>query len=118
LWGCLSGATIEMWDAHLPELLALFADELHAHGGPRLDLAELELQLNLYTAMIGLSGLLLTPERMLHRVPQAASAAGPHDPMFDEHDQARNFLHIFTLFLHRWRKVDFGVMLEGLRGRL
>jgi hypothetical protein len=118
LWGCLSGATISMWDAHLDDLLTLFIGEYHAHGGPLLDLAELKLHLNLYTAMIGLSGLLLALDRVLHRVPQAASANGPHDPMFDVHDQARNFLHIFNLFLHRWQVEDFGAMLDKVRERL
>lgn len=82
LWGGLCGAGQDIWDNHLGELLDLFISELHAHGGPLLDKAELTLHLNLYTAMIGLAGLINVPQIVLFRLPEAAFASGPLDPVF------------------------------------
>jgi len=55
LWGCLSGAEVEIWDKHLDELLALFAVEFRNCGGPPLDVHELRLHLELYIAMMGVA---------------------------------------------------------------
>ena len=113
LWGCLSGAPLEIWDDHLDDLLVLFARELHAHGGPRLDIAELRLHLQLYVATMGLAGMLIAPERILFRLPEAVQASGPRDPLFRKSEQARNFLHIYTNFLNLWRTHDFGASLDA-----
>lgn len=112
LWGCLSAATVELWEQHLDEFLALFLRELHAQGGPHIETSELRLHLVLYIATIGLAGLLITPERILFRLPEAVQASGPHDPIFEKSEQARNLLHIFTNFLHLWQRLDFGANLD------
>lgn len=117
LWGGLCGAGLEIWDNHLGELLDLFIDELHAHGGPRLDKAELTLHLNLYTAMIGLAGLINVPQIVLFRLPEAATASGPLDPVFRRQESARSFLHIFTIFLNLWQAHDFGASLDLVLAR-
>lgn len=114
LWGCLSGAGIEIWDNHLDELLVLFTRELQEHGGPRLDISALKLYLNLYVATMGLAWLLGAPARILSRLPEAATVSGPRDPIFRKHESARNQLHISTVFLHLWRVHDFGASLERL----
>jgi hypothetical protein len=118
LWGGLCGASLEIWEHHLPELLDLFIDELHAHGGPRLDRAELILNLNLYTTMIGLAGLINVPAIVLYRLPEAATASGPLDPVFEKNESARSFLHIFTIFLHQWQAYDFSASLETMLARM
>ena len=118
LWGASSGATLEIWDRHLDELLALFVDELHAHGGPLLDIAELKLHLDLYVATMGLAGMMIAPERILFRLPEAVNATGPRDPVFGKSEQARNFLHIFTNFMNLWHTHDFGSSLDQLLERL
>src|SRR5207302_2501667 len=79
LWGGLCGASLEIWDDHLDELLALFTDELHAQGGPKLDLGELKLHLHLYTATMGIAQLIEAPALVLSRLPEAAQASGPLD---------------------------------------
>jgi hypothetical protein len=117
LWGSLSGATLEIWDRHLDELLALFIGELHSHGGPLLDSAELKLHLQLYVATMGLAGMMVAPERILFRLPDAVHASGPRDPIFRKSEQARNFLHIFTNFLNLWQTHDFGASLDQLLAR-
>lgn len=118
LWGSLCGASLSIWDRHLDELLSLFAAELHAHGGPRLDVAELELHMDCYVATMGLATLIEAPALVLSRLPEAAAARGPRDPVFLKDDVVRGFLHVFTAFLHLWQSHDFGARLDQVLGRL
>jgi hypothetical protein len=117
LWGCLCGAPLEIWDRHLDQLLALFVAELHEHGGPRLDVDELELHLQLYVAMMGVSYLIQSPSRILARLPEAATASGTLDPIFRKNETARNQLHIMTAMLNYWQTRDFGASLDRLLQR-
>ena len=117
LWGSLSAAGLEIWDDHFGELLALFARELHEQGGPRLEVAELKLHLDLYVATMGLAWLMEAPANVLFRLPEAATASGPHDPVFRRNESARNQLHISTAFLHLWQTHDFGASLDRLLER-
>ncbi len=117
LWGGLCGAGLDIWDHHLGELLTLFIHELQAHGGPKLDIAELTLNLNSYAAMIGLAGLINAPYIVLARLPEAATATGPLDPVFRRQESARSFLHIFTIFLSLWKAHDFGASLDLVLAR-
>ncbi|CAN7568739.1 hypothetical protein LJR219_004137 [Phenylobacterium sp. LjRoot219] len=117
LWGCLSGASVEIWDRHFDDLLALFVDEFNAHGGPRLDAAELKLHLQLYVATMGLAWLMEAPARILYRLPEAATASGPQDPVFLKNDSARGQLNVLTAFLNLWQTHDFGASLEQLLQR-
>lgn len=112
LWGCLVGAEVWVWERHLDELLTLFISEFHAHGGPPIAFARLKLHLQLYAATIGVAGIMIAPERILLRLPQAAAAAGPHDPVFEQSEEARGFLHILTVFMSFWRSSDIGKNLE------
>jgi hypothetical protein len=118
LWGSLCGAGLDIWDSHLEELLALFTAELHAHGGPRLDVTELELHLDFYVATMGLATLIEAPALVLSRLPEAAGASGPLDPVFFKDDVARGFLHVFAAFLHLWQRHDFGASLDRLLERM
>lgn len=114
LWGSLCGAGLDIWDNHLDELLALFTTELHAHGGPRLDVRELELHLDFYVATMGLATLIDAPALVLSRLPAAVHARDPLDPVFLKDDVTRGFLHVFTAFLHLWQSHDFGARLDRL----
>lgn len=118
LWGGLCGASLEIWDRHLDELLALFSGELHAHGGPRLDVAELRLHLHLSVAMLGLALMMDVPALVLSRLPEAVSAHGPLDPVLHKSEVARSFLHVFTAFLNLWETHDFGASLDQLLERM
>lgn len=117
LWGCLSGAPVAVWNRHFDELLALFVDEFAAHGGPRLDADELKLHMQLYVATMGLAWLMEAPARILFRLPEAASASGPHDPVFLKNDSARGQLNVMTAFLNLWETHDFGASLQRLLQR-
>lgn len=118
LWGSLCGASLEIWDEHLDELLELFAGELGAHGGPWLDVTELKLHMDFYVATMGLAVLIEAPALVQSRLPQAAAAHGPLDPVFLEDDVVRGFLHVFTAFLNLWQRHDFGASLDRLLERL
>jgi hypothetical protein len=112
LWGSLSAASLSIWDDHLDELLSLFTQELHEHGGPRLEVAELKLHLDLYVATMGLAWLMPAPSRILRLLPEAATASSPRDPVFKKHESARNQLHISSTFLHLWQTHEFGASLD------
>ncbi len=114
LWGCLVGADLVIWEHHLDELLALFVAEFTSHGGPAITAAELKLSLQLYAATIGLAGIMIAPERILLRLPEAEWASGPDDPIIRAHEEARCFLHILTIFLSQWRAQDFGASLATM----
>jgi hypothetical protein len=117
LWGCLCGASVDVWDNHLDELLALFVTELHENSGPRLDVRELELHLKLYIAVMGLSYFLDSPGRILFRLPEAVHASGPRDPAIRASETARNQLSISTVFLNAWRKRDIPAALDEVLRR-
>jgi len=117
LWGGLCGASLEIWDRHLDELLDVFGREFHRHGGPRLDLGELRLHLHLYVATIGLAGLIQAPAIVRSYLPEAEHAAGPLDPVFHRSEAARSFLHIFTAFLNLRQTQDFGNSLDRVLAR-
>jgi hypothetical protein len=117
LWGALSAAHHDIWAKHLDELLSLFASEYHQHGGPLIDVEELELHLVLHIATMGVARVLAMPEVVLFRLPEAVTATGPLDPIFLRSDPARNCLHIYTVFLNLWQQRDFGAKLDKLLAR-
>lgn len=114
LWGCLCAASLDIWDRHLDELLAVFVNELQAQGGPRLDVAQLRLHLHLYVAVIGLALMMDTPELILSRLPEAVSARGPLDACLRKNEVARGFLHVFTVFLNLWHNHNLGASLDRI----
>jgi hypothetical protein len=114
LWGSLCGAGLDIWDEHLDELLVLFTSELHANGGPLLDVSQIRLHLDFYAATMGLAVLLQAPALVLARLPEAANALGPRDPIFNQDEVARGFLHVFTAFLNLWQTHDFGASLDRM----
>jgi hypothetical protein len=114
LWGSLCGASLELWNHHLEELLRLFIAEYSAHGGPQLELERLKLHLDLYVASVGLAMLMDAPRLVLARLPEAARASGPRDPVFRTNQIALGFFHVFTAFLNLWQMHDFGASLDRL----
>jgi len=114
LWGCLSSAETWIWRDHLDELLALFAAEYAAHGGPRLDPAALRTHLLLYAAMMGLCWLLDAPPRIRREVPELALCTGPLDPRITTSETARVQLQMMTNFLAFWQAEDLNAVLRRL----
>lgn len=120
LWGGLSAAHHDIWDYHLDDLLALFASEYRAHGGPAVSVEELDLHLTLHMAAMGVARVLAFSEIIQFRLPECVNATGPEDPMFlpVEADGARNCRQVYVNFLQHWRRRDFGAKLDLLLERV
>ena len=114
LWSGLSMCAPELWNAHLDELLTLFIGTLDDHGGPRLDCDELKLNLDLSVAILGLALMMDAPSLILSRMPDAARASGPLDPILHRDSVVRGFLQGFTGFLNLWETRDFGASLDRM----
>lgn len=114
LWGGLSAAHPDIWDRHLPDLLALFVAEHAAHGGPAISVEALEEHLTLHMAAMGVARVLAFPEIIQFRLPACVDAEGPRDPMFRDVDPARNCLQVYRTFLQYWRRRDFGAHLDRI----
>jgi hypothetical protein len=117
LWGAMSAAETELWDRHLDELLALFDREFRACGGPPLDLAELQLHLDLYIALMGLAWLLDVPASIQRQIPDLATLKDRFDVRLTQHESARTRLQMMSTFLHLWRTRDFPGALRRYLGR-
>ncbi|PEQ13091.1 hypothetical protein B2G71_09740 [Novosphingobium sp. PC22D] len=113
IWGCLSGASVDTWNSHSAALFSLFVEELAAHGGPEIAVEQLTLHLDLYVAMMGLSYFVDSPARILRAFPGAVRASGAFDPVFLDHESARNQLHIATAFLNLWDRHGFERSLDA-----
>lgn len=114
IWGCLSGAEINLWNDHLDELLALFAVEFKASGGPMLDLAELKLHLAIYVAMMGLNWMLDVPKFVQSRIPNLEKAESRLDARIQDDERARSQLLIMTAFLNRWEKENMADVIDRM----
>ena len=117
LWGGLSAAESAMLEADLGDLLDLFARELAGQGGPVLPRDLLDLHFDLSLAMIGLALMLDFPALIAARLPEAAAASGPHDPLLDRDTVVRGFLKVSTNFLDLWARRDFGASLRAMLAR-
>jgi hypothetical protein len=117
IWGGFCGAEPRIWNAHIDELLALFADTLAAHGGPKVAPAKLALHLDLTVATLGLAMLIDCPALVLSRMPDIGEAKDVLDPLLFRDEVVRGFLHVFTSFLNVWRHSDFGASLDRMLAR-
>jgi hypothetical protein len=116
LWGGVSAGSLDFLDAHLDGVLEVYATQLHAHGGPSLDLAELKLHFEMSVAMLCLAMFIDTPALVLSRMPDIGTVEGPFDPRLAEDSVVHGFLHGFTNFLHLWETRDFAASLDMLLG--
>ena len=112
LWGSLSAAEIELWDAHIDTLLTIFLKEMRDSGGPFVDVSELKLHLNLYIALMGITWLLDVGALIRSRIADLASVRDRFDPKIRNHELTRVRLHMASVFLHLWRTQDFGSVLD------
>ena len=115
IWGALSAAEPELVDNHLPELIDLFVTEFARSGGPPLDRAEVEHQLEIHVTTSGLSALLVAPRAILSEVPDPAAVADRFDPIFASHETARVLLKCSLNFLNLWQRRDLGRHLRSGR---
>lgn len=108
IWGAMSAAQHELWDEHSDGLLALFADEYQAAGGPRLEPELLKRQVLLYAALMGGAWLLDAPRYLQVLVPELAQVRERSDPRLRGNEMARSQLQMLINFLNLWRTQDIG----------
>ena len=111
LWGALSGAEPEMLAGELDALLARFAAELAAHGGPAIPPAKLAIHFDIALMLLGFALMMDAPALVLSRLPRAVEAQSLRDAVMFENEVARTFLHVFVNFLSVWRARDFAASL-------
>jgi hypothetical protein len=114
IYGAFSGATVDLWDNHLDDILQVFIDEYARSGGPRLDRGELRQHVLLFTAMMGIAYLLDAPAIIERQVPDLAAVANPLQPDFLAIEDARIQLHMLTMFLNQWQSRDIGGLVASL----
>lgn len=113
IWGCLSGAEIDLWNNHLDELLALFISEFKNCGGPAIDFAELKLHLTIYVAMMGLNWM-LDSVRLIAKIPDLSAVENRLDPRIQNNERARSQLLIMSAFLNHWEKANMANVIAYL----
>lgn len=114
LWGCLSAAETDLWNEHLDDLLAIFAEEFEASGGQKLDVDLLHYHLALYIGEMGLAWMLDAPPLILSMVPELDDVQDRTDPRLKDKASARNQLLIMSNFLNFWHSYDYGKVLDHL----
>jgi len=112
IWGAMCSAETHMWDLHLSELLRLFTEEFHRHGGPLLDVAEFEHQVLSYAGVMGVAWLLDVPRYLSRKLPSQVSCRT--DPRIRRDEAIRSRLQMMTNFLNLWERTDLGRVLDRL----
>jgi hypothetical protein len=103
VWGAMSGAETTMWNDDLGGIIELFCREVHAFGGPELHPAELERQLLLYVALMGITWLLDVPALIRAKAPTAVRRT---DPPIKGDESVRAPLQMLTNALNFWASRD------------
>ncbi|MCW1427526.1 hypothetical protein [Novosphingobium sp. JCM 18896] len=116
LWGTLSGAEPELWDAHLDDLLALYVAQFDPAQG--LDPAEIRLEMDMLIGLLGICWLLDAVPLILREIPDLDEADGRRDRRFVESERARTQLHMLTVFMNLWETHDLGRSLDTVLARV
>lgn len=103
LAGCLSGCEPDFLDAHLDELLDLYAAEYARAGGPALDRAELERRYELQEMLAAVT-MTTAPPAILREVPNPEAAIDRFDPVFTANETARVQLKVTIAHLNTWQR--------------
>lgn len=114
IWGAMSGAETELWDNHFDEFLALFCDEVHSSGGPKLDPAQLERQVLLYAALMGITWLFNVPALIRAKVPDDGADTQRTHPAIKDDEGVRAPLQMLTNVLNLWESRDLSKALSEL----
>jgi hypothetical protein len=110
IWGAMSGAETEMWEAHLDELLELFVAEVARCGGPELDPVRLRRHTVLYAAAMGVAWLLGVPA--LIRARFAVPPSSRTDPGIKDDEGLRAPLQMLANLLTLWERYGPGDLLD------
>ncbi len=114
IYGILCATETDIWDTHKDQLVRHFAREYHRHGGPELDLAELDLHVRLFIAMLGIAWMLDAPSLVQAQLPDLDPGADRYDDALRGDFLARAQLQLMTVFLHAWQAEDIPEALRRL----
>lgn len=112
IWGALSGAETELWNAHLDELLQGFAAQVRRCGGPDLDPDRLRQHTLLYAATMGVAWLLDVPALIRKRF-GADTPADRRDPRIKDDESVRAPLQMLANLLTLWDRYRPGDLLDA-----
>ncbi len=116
-FGMTCSAETDFLNAHRRELMALFVREYRLHGGPVVELDDLELMYKLSVAVLGIAWILDAPSIVERQVPNLASIRDRYDPRLSGDFLARAQLQILTVFLNEWAVCDITGALDRFRSR-
>lgn len=111
LWGAMSGAETEIWDAHLDGLLRLFVGEFHRCGGMELDPDRLRRHTLLYASAMGVAWLLGVPALIRRRF-EAIPDSRRH-PLIKDDESLRAPLQMLSNLLFLWDRYRVGELLDA-----
>lgn len=112
--GAISGAEPFVWDRHLDELLAVYVEELAAHGGPRLSIEDLRLHNLLIVAISGVAYSLNAPLAIERDIQNIDAVESYRDDCFRKYENARIQLHMLTKTLNVWQRRKLGDVVREL----
>ncbi|MBU6267663.1 MAG: phosphotransferase [Sphingomonadales bacterium] len=119
LWGTLSGAEVAIWDGHLDALIGVYVAAFEGlPEGPRLDAARVRLELEIQVGLLGTCWLLDAVALIQRMVPDLAEAQSKRDARFVAHEQARNQLHMLTVFMNLFERHDLGRSIDAVLARV
>ncbi|MFV8819521.1 hypothetical protein [Haliea sp. E17] len=114
IYGGFSGAENDLWDDHLEDIVATFADEYARCGGPQLDPVQLQEHVLLMTGWMGIAYLMDYPSVLEKRVENLAGVSDYRDAPIRDNEDARVPLHMLSMFLNQWQTRDIGGLAERL----
>lgn len=113
IWGAMSGAESDMWNAHLDELLQMFVAEVRHGGGPLLDPDRLHRHTLLYAAAMGVAWLLDVPALIRKRF-GADAPSDRRDPRIKDDESVRAPLQMLANLLSQWERHGIEDLLGSL----
>jgi hypothetical protein len=111
-YGMTCAAETGFMNAHKRGLMQMFVKELQRHGGPALDVAEFDLQMQLAVAVLGIAWILDAPSLVEAQIPDVQSVQDRFDPRLRDDFLARAQLQLLVVFLNEWRVADIGATLR------
>lgn len=111
IWGAMSGAETDLWDAHLDDLLRLFTSEFHQYGGPDIDPVRLRRHTLLYAASMGVAWLLGVPALMRSRFESVPDSR--RHPLIRDDESVRAPVQMLSNLLFLWERHRVGELLDA-----
>jgi hypothetical protein len=116
-FGMTCSAETDFLNSHRRELMALFVEQYRLHGGPVVELDELELMYKVSVAVLGIAWILDAPSIVERQIPNLAGIRDRYDPRLSGDFLARAQLQILTVFLNEWAVCDITGALGRFRSK-